>query len=43
MSDIENVIIENLLLNEPFLKKVLPFLKKEYFTEKKNSEIFRSS
>jgi hypothetical protein len=29
--DLEQTILRNLLTNEPYLRKVVPFLKKEYF------------
>ena len=29
--DLEQTILRNLLTNEPYMRKVVPFLKKEYF------------
>jgi len=37
---IENTIINNLISNEEYCRKVLPFLKKKYFAERKESIIF---
>jgi replicative DNA helicase len=37
---IENTILSNLLFNENYSRKVLPFLKKKYFSERKESIIF---
>jgi replicative DNA helicase len=37
---IENTIINNLISNEEYCRKVLPFLKKRYFAERKESIIF---
>lgn len=37
---IENVIISNLLYNEDYTRKVLPFLEKRYFHDRKEAVIF---
>jgi replicative DNA helicase len=37
---LENVILENLLHNEEYVKKVLPFLKEEYFSENNHLTVF---
>ena len=34
MKTIEQTILKNLLRNEPYLRKVIPFLKKEYFQDR---------
>ena len=31
MSNIEQVVLRNILTNEPYMRKVLPFIKPEYF------------
>ena len=31
MSNVEQVILRNILTNEPYMRKVLPFIKPEYF------------
>lgn len=36
----EIVILENLIFNKPYLRRVLPFLKREYFREKQDGIIF---
>jgi replicative DNA helicase len=38
---IEKVILENLLSNEPFVRRVLPFIKEEYFQERTDKAIYR--
>lgn len=40
--NLELVILKNLIHNEEYLRKVLPFLKPEYFVGKKESAIFTS-
>lgn len=37
---IENVILSNLIHNEEYCRKVLPFLKKRYFSERKEAIVF---
>ena len=37
---IENTILSNLVHNEEYCRKVLPFLKKRYFTERKEAIVF---
>lgn len=37
---IENTILNNLVFNEEYCRKVLPFLKKRYFSERKEAIIF---
>lgn len=37
---IENTILSNLVHNEEYCRKVLPFLKKRYFSERKESVVF---
>ena len=37
---IENVILENLIHNEEYTRRVLPFLKDEYFHEKSHAIVF---
>ena len=38
---IEKVILENLLSNEPYVRRVLPFIKEEYFQERTDKAIFK--
>ena len=38
--NIENVIFENLIHNEDYARKVIPFLKTEYFTNKSDQIVF---
>ena len=38
---IEQTILKNLIQNEPFTRKVLPFLKSEYFTESDEKVVFK--
>ena len=38
---IEKVILENLLSNEPYVRRVLPFIKEEYFQERTDKAIYR--
>jgi hypothetical protein len=38
--NIENVIFENLIYNEDYARKCLPFLKTEYFTNKSDQIVF---
>ena len=40
--NLELVILKNLIHNEEYLRKVLPFLKPEYFVGKKESAVFTS-
>jgi replicative DNA helicase len=42
MKRIETVILENLLYNEEYTRKVLPFLKAEYFTDPNEKTVFNS-
>ena len=42
MKRIEIVILENLLYNEEFTRKVLPFIKAEYFADHNEKTIFNS-
>ena len=42
MSKIEVTILKNLLSNEDYLRKVLPFIKDEYFSEKSELTVFKS-
>ena len=42
MKRIETVILENLLYNEEYTRKVLPFLKAEYFTDPNEKIVFNS-
>ena len=37
---IENTILSNLMHNEEYCRKVLPFLKKRYFSDRKEAMIF---
>lgn len=39
---IEKIILENLLTNEIYVRRVLPFIKEEYFQERNDKAIFRS-
>ena len=39
---IEKLILENLLSNEPYVRRVLPFIKEEYFQERTDKAIFRA-
>lgn len=38
---LEQTILKNLIYNEDYLRKVLPFLKEEYFTDKNEKNIYR--
>ena len=38
---IEKTILKNLMKNEPFMRKVLPFLKDEYFTVEEDRVLFK--
>jgi len=38
---LEQTILKNLIQNEPFTRKVLPFLKSEYFTESDEKVVFK--
>ena len=38
---LEQTILKNLIQNEPFTRKVLPFLKSEYFTENDEKVVFK--
>ena len=38
---LEQTILKNLIQNEPFTRKVLPFLKSEYFTESDEKIVFK--
>lgn len=40
MTNIEQIVISNLITNEKFCRKVIPFIKDEYFEEIVNKEIF---
>ena len=40
--NIEKVILQNLLFNEDYMRKVIPFLKAEYFYSNKDKLIFES-
>ena len=40
MNRIETLILSNLVLNEPFTRKTLPFIKKEYFQERTEQIVF---
>lgn len=40
MSTIENIILNNLLFDDSFARKVLPFVKDEYFRERHDKDIF---
>ena len=37
---LEQTILKNLIYNEDYLRKVLPFLKPEYFTENTDRTLF---
>lgn len=43
MEKIESLILRNLIFNEDFSKKTLPYLKLEYFVEKIDKEIFATA
>ena len=38
---IETIILTNLLYNEPYTRKVLPYLKEEYFRDYKENQLFK--
>ena len=40
MDKIETTILKNLIFNEPYCRKVLPFIKPEYFSEKIERVVF---
>ena len=39
--NIEKTILKNIMKNEPFMRKVLPFLKDEYFTVEEDRTLFK--
>ena len=41
MKQLENVILKNLIFNEDYTRKVLPFIKDEYFSENNQRKFFR--
>ena len=41
MNKVENLVLKNLLLDEEYVRKALPFIKAEYFTEIKEKELFK--
>ena len=41
-SIVEKVILENLLYNENYTRKVIPFLKDEYFQTKEDKVIYKT-
>ena len=42
MVKIEELILRNLLMNEGYVRKTLPFLKSEYFDENTEREVFNA-
>jgi len=40
LDDIENVIVRNFLFNEEYTRKVLPYIKEEYFTADADKKLF---
>ena len=40
MSNLESAVLRNLLCNEEYLRKVLPFLKSEYFLERTQKVVY---
>lgn len=42
MKNIENIILNNLIHNENYMRKVLPFLKEEYFLEETDKILFKT-
>ena len=41
MNKVENLVLKNLLLDEEYVRKALPFIRSEYFTEIKEKELFK--
>ena len=41
MEKIETTILRNLLYNEEYLRKVVPFLKSEYFEDEKQKIVYQ--
>ncbi len=41
LKQLENVILKNLIFNEDYTRKVLPFIKDEYFSENNQRKFFR--
>ena len=42
MTDLEKLILHNLLRNEPYARKVTPFLKREYFHDRSIRFVFET-
>ena len=40
MKKIETVILQNLVHSEDYMRKVIPFLKRDYFTETLDSKVY---
>ena len=40
MNEIENLVIKNLLLNEEYVRKALPFIKSDYFADTTGKKLF---
>ena len=40
ISSVEKLILENLLYNESYMRRVIPFLKEEYFSDKIEKKVF---
>ena len=40
MEKVENLVLKNLIHNEEYARKVIPFIKKEYFEEESNRILY---
>ena len=40
MNKVENLVLKNLLLSEEYVRKALPFIKSEYFTDVLEKKLF---
>ena len=40
MNEVESLVIKNLLLDEEYVRKALPFIKSEYFSEFTGKNLF---
>ena len=43
MEKVEFLILRNLLYNEEYLRKVIPFLKSEYFEDEKQKIVYQET
>ena len=40
MNEVESLVIKNLMLDEEYVRKALPFIKSEYFAESSGKHLF---